>query len=515
MNLNTSTYEKLISHTHRQKFQLNKLFTLLALTAILQSCSSNEVDLKNYFNQERLISQSFEINSKRDTTLVTKAGIILKIKKGDITSNEKGKVTLIIKEALSIYEMISGGLVTQNNNQPLSSGGMVYINGLPGSNITFNRAIEVLVPTENYNRDMLIYKGEEKNDRVNWRNPVAMPENETTNKILAGELLFQNNCSNCHKISKDYTGPTLLGITERRPKQWLYEFTRNPSRKINSISSDNLYNDEPDYYSACLFKKWKPTVMTGFPNFSDSTLDAIFSYIKSESDKNPNLISKTTNCCDSCATIMENRNSQRKKTVVKEKVNLNRTVTIPSNVQESSETNRTQNVTKTFYSMEIDAAGWYNIDILLKELDGCLPSELTVYINEKNISQTNVILVIPSIKVFLEASQVKSSNEFVFNDDKNILLPHGATSYIFAFNGTGEKILFGKATFTAAKTNIINLSLSPINSKEILDNLIMLGLKESEKQLKVKSEIGKVDSLYFKDCNCDPTPQPSATSPIN
>lgn len=159
--------------------------------------------------------------------------------------------------------------------------------------------------------------------------------------------------------------------------------------------------------------------------------------------------------------------------------------------------------------------GWYNIDILLKELDGCLPSELTVYINEKNISQTNVILVIPSIKVFLEASQVKSSNEFVFNDDKNILLPHGATSYIFAFNGTGEKILFGKATFTVAKTNIINLSLSPINSKEILDNLIMLGLKESEKQLKVKSEIGKVDSLYFKDCNCDPTPQPSATSPIN
>lgn len=497
------------------KLQFNKLFTILALTVILQSCSSNEADLQNHFNQERLISQSFEINSKRDTTLITKAGIILKIKKGDITTNEKGKVTLIIKEAISIYDIMLAGLVTKNNNQPLSSGGMVYINGLQGSDITFNRAIEVLVPTENYNRDMLIYKGEEKNDRVNWRNPVAMPENETTNKILAGERLFQNNCSNCHKISKDFTGPSLLGITERRTKQWLYEFTRNPSRKINSISSDNLYNEEPDYYSACLFNKWKPLMMTGFPNFSDSDLDAIYSYIKSESDKNPNLISKTSNCCDSCATIMETRNSQIKKTIAKEKVNLNRTVTIPSNVQKSLETNQTQTVTKTFYSMEINSVGWYNIDILLKELDGCLPSELTVHINGKNISQTNVILVIPSIKVFLEASQVKSSNEFIFNDDKNILLPHGATSYIFAFNESGEKILFGQAIFTAAKTNIINLSLSPIKSKEILDNLIKLGLNEPGKQLKVKSEIGIVDSLSFKDCNCDPIPQPGATIPIN
>jgi cytochrome c2 len=85
---------------------------------------------------------------------------------------------------------------------------------------------------------------------------------------IDGERLFKNNCASCHRIDKNFTGPSLHGSLERwgGDKKAMYTFIRNPSKSI----AENAYAKK-------LFEKWNRTLMTSF-NFSDAELDAIMNY---------------------------------------------------------------------------------------------------------------------------------------------------------------------------------------------------------------------------------------------
>ena len=85
-----------------------------------------------------------------------------------------------------------------------------------------------------------------------------------------GEALFKANCANCHKPDADYTGPALKGSREREPsKDWIYQWVANPAGLIAS-----------DPYAKALFDKWKPTVMTAFPQLKKEEIDAILDYVE-------------------------------------------------------------------------------------------------------------------------------------------------------------------------------------------------------------------------------------------
>ena len=85
-----------------------------------------------------------------------------------------------------------------------------------------------------------------------------------------GEALFKANCANCHKPDADYTGPALKGSREREPsKDWIYKWVANPAGLIAS-----------DPYAKALFEKWKPTVMTAFPQLKKEEIDAIMDYVE-------------------------------------------------------------------------------------------------------------------------------------------------------------------------------------------------------------------------------------------
>ncbi len=84
---------------------------------------------------------------------------------------------------------------------------------------------------------------------------------------IDGEQLFKNNCSNCHKPGKDFTGPALKGSLARwGDKKAMYAFIRNPSKLIN----ENAYARQLD-------EKWKGVMMTSF-TLSDAEIDAIMDY---------------------------------------------------------------------------------------------------------------------------------------------------------------------------------------------------------------------------------------------
>ena len=89
------------------------------------------------------------------------------------------------------------------------------------------------------------------------------------NAVLAadGEALFKANCANCHKPDADYTGPALKGWKDREPAEgWIYKWIANPS-------------GQNDPYATALKAKWKPTIMTAFPNLKKEEVDAILKYV--------------------------------------------------------------------------------------------------------------------------------------------------------------------------------------------------------------------------------------------
>ena len=94
--------------------------------------------------------------------------------------------------------------------------------------------------------------------------------NINTANAQDGEALFKANCANCHKVDKDFTGPALKGWSDRAPDaEWIYKWVANPAAMVAS----------GDAHSKALFDKWKPTMMTGFPQLSKAEVDAIMKYV--------------------------------------------------------------------------------------------------------------------------------------------------------------------------------------------------------------------------------------------
>ncbi|HMK03797.1 MAG TPA: cytochrome c, partial [Ferruginibacter sp.] len=437
------------------------------------------------------------------TILLTKSGCIINLPKGTLES-EGNNVKLEIKEALSNTDIVMAGLTTMSGRQPLSSGGMIYINAAEGYEVEIKKQVEVLIPTKSYNPAMQVYKGEEKNNGgIDWVEPAALPEDETLIKINTGEGLFKANCASCHKIDRIFTGPSLAGITERRPKQWLYAFTRNPAKLIANgyytegpeqvtISDSSTGKIIPDFYSSCMAHKWRPATMTAFPMLTDADLEALYAYIKTESDRLPKPIASSgADCCDSCDTygkalFVASKEFKDVRLKTDEFFNLDITVPIPV-TNDTIEPQPIINTTvpevpqdmpavvtpgrakATYYTINIKAFGWYNIDILIKNDPQCSPSELFVRIQGSYEVDLNVVLIIPSIKVFVEGGKLKDGRQYGFYEtDGKIPLPQNAQCYVMAFGEYKDNIIFGKTSFTAKETQTVDIAMVVI-TKELMN----------------------------------------------
>ncbi|MBC7936534.1 MAG: c-type cytochrome [Rhizobacter sp.] len=84
-----------------------------------------------------------------------------------------------------------------------------------------------------------------------------------------GEALFKSKCASCHKVDKDFTGPALQGWSSRIPSpDWIYKWIASPAKMIAT-----------DPYAKQLADKWKPSVMTAFPELKKEEIDAILAFV--------------------------------------------------------------------------------------------------------------------------------------------------------------------------------------------------------------------------------------------
>jgi mono/diheme cytochrome c family protein len=545
------------------------LYSLLILvTASFFSCNTKQQStFSNVLNEAQLPSQLFSVNINSDTTLVTTSGAIIKIPKGSLQS-DSSNVKLEIKEALTNEDIVLAGLTTMSGQQSLSSGGMIYFNGASGYKVEIKKAIEVAIPTKNYNRDMKVFKGEkDAAGKIDWKYPVPLPADETTKKLDTGKAIFMNNCASCHKIDKDFVGPALYGITYRKSKEWLYQYTNHnfylPERKpkttvVSPVESDfnisradslkrledsHTSYEELYYYHECQKRKFGGAEMPGF-DLSEKDIQNLYTYIKNESNKKPDLKNKfKNNCCDSCVAYFKARAKledlqKEREDLVKENgtfFSLEREIPVPPPTElptapepQTPVGGSTKVIPVTnaavYYTINITAVGWYNIDILMKDYSNCVPSELMVRIQGNYKINFNVTLIIPSVKAFVEGGNLKNEKEYGFDEnDGRIPLPTGAKCFVLAFAEQGDKVLFGKAEFNAQTKQSISIEVSETNKAAFKTVITQMGLDNVDAELKdsknadqirqADKQILELEKLKPKNCNCDFKSDTAAPAP--
>jgi mono/diheme cytochrome c family protein len=530
--------------------------TAIALLSLflLFSCNTDTIHIiKGPLNEQNLLVQFFTINIDADTTLLTKNGCVIKIPKGAIASSNKN-VKLEIKEALNNTDIVLAGLSTMSGKQALSSGGMIYFNAASGYNIEIKKQIEILVPTKNYNRDMQVFKGDTANGKIDWQQPEALPADSTTAKVDAGKGLFLSNCASCHKVYEDFTGPALYGITDRLPWEWVYGLTvHNISIPKYSVCIEGegsvlySYKDSIQFkyaqehgailsegeraclYHRCLRSKYG-SEMTSFPQLTEKDVANIYAYVKSESTKRPELKEKFAhNCCDSCVDYVENKISlMTQRENLKEDNNnfftLDREIPVPPAAIEDYEPDTTAPepykkvspaiVSATYYTINIKAVGWYNIDILMKNYSNCIESELFVRLQGSYAMDININLIIPQYKVFVEGGKLSDGQQYGFDElDGKIMLPQNTQAYIIAFAEKNDNLIFAKKEFNTQTKQTIELSFTEISKQQLkaeiralkLDN-VTADVKDSKNADAIRAidkNIKNADSLKPKNCNCD------------
>jgi mono/diheme cytochrome c family protein len=510
--------------------------TLAILTAIIIACNTGNKNKSLLLKPDDIIADEYVINIDKDTTLQTKNGALLKIPKGSLATDKGNTVVLEIKEAYSMQQMILAGLTTQSDGQPLSSGGMIYINAKGGQNVTIKQAIKVAIPTDNLADSMQLFKGEtDASGNLNWKEPKPLPENKQLSSIQKGEQLFQLRCSNCHTIGKDATGPNLAHVKKRfsEPSEgnWKYydhgfylnervgSFDR--AKKDTTTLSEQLGNDyyhpDPYYLYKCnLIGQFGSIGPRLFTDSSDNGLLSIYNYIQNESDKRNLSLPTHANlldCVDSCIlysetiTRLENQKieiEEKRKNLIDqspsstEEVKV-KTGSIPEPPVDFDNLVSPSSNKGVYYQFTIETFGWYNIDVLLSGMIGNIESELQVRITGSYKEKLDIFLIIPEQKIFL---------------------PQNARAYVLALTESESSIAFNLFDFTTSKSQKIEMELKSstkeafnIALSKLSDNNLKISVKDSENadsirktdaDLKtINEELKKAENLKPKNCDCE------------
>ena len=83
-----------------------------------------------------------------------------------------------------------------------------------------------------------------------------------------GRKLYNNLCASCHKLDRKLVGPALAGVTERRENEWLKAWIKNNAALRASGDRDAI----------AIFNEYNGSVMSAFPQLSDTQIDDILYY---------------------------------------------------------------------------------------------------------------------------------------------------------------------------------------------------------------------------------------------
>jgi len=172
---------------------MKPVYTSLLCCMVMFSACNNKAT--SFLNPSNLESSFITIDADSAYTLKTGKGSVLKIAANTFATEEGQKVTIEIKEAFTMQEILLAGLSTQSNGRPLKSGGMIYFNATSdGQTIDISKPIDIAIPSEIYDPTMQLFRGAINADSsVNWVDPVPLDTTPNARMIIAGGELFRAN----------------------------------------------------------------------------------------------------------------------------------------------------------------------------------------------------------------------------------------------------------------------------------------------------------------------------------
>jgi hypothetical protein len=526
----------------------------------ISSCNnSKDKGLVSILN---LPSKEYTINVDNDTTLQTENGALLKIPKGALKPENGNSVTLEIKEAYSLSQMIKAGLFTQADGKPLSSGGMIYVNAANGQKVSFTEPIKLAIPADFLKDGMQLYKGDESNGKINWKDPTILPENKQLASIDTGQTLFQANCASCHGINVAITGPPLAHFPKRffpyslgaegLPYDWYHGVIDwRPHKKTGFLAKVDSANFKPDnlrkepealdygifeYYVCNLIHMYGAR---GIPvNLEWQKLNKIFDYIQNESDKlhlpYPAHDYLRT-CADSCYAYKKRirKLEEQKKELTEQRYTLIEENGPLVNFRGDStwpvgrpiifeEKVSPQNFEAVYYQFDVVSFGWKNVDMLLNDVPGVEESELFVKVTGEFKEKVNTFLIIPSVKTYAEGGPAdRNPEEFAYYlKNGKIPLPQNVDAYILAVSESEASPVFGLKKFTTGRQQEIEISLHAASKDEFTEAMkqfdaARLHIKVDDTKnateirktdttiRKIDEQIKDAEKLKPKSCDCD------------
>lgn len=172
---------------------MKKNILILSTALVLFSCAGNADNestdysnenrefakaefFENVFNEDNLVSQTFEINPTRDTLITGEQGTKLRIFAHTFegAGDSSAAIVIELKEAYEKSDFVLGNLTTLSDNNFLESGGMIYLNATSNGNtlsVKPDKEIGVIMPTEEVDENMNIYTGVKNDSAINWINP--------------------------------------------------------------------------------------------------------------------------------------------------------------------------------------------------------------------------------------------------------------------------------------------------------------------------------------------------------
>lgn len=532
------------------------IICLLTAVAVFLACNTGTNSVKGSFNADALETGQYVITIDRDTTIETKHGALLKIPKGALSTDKGTTVTLEIKEAYSLEQMILAGLTTQSDGDPLSSGGMIYIGAAAGQNVTFKEKIKVAVPASFLENKMQLFKGEEDNGRINWTDPSPLATNGQQKFIDTGKVLFESKCASCHGIGNELSGPDLAHFPKRIPfnektqMYWYHAFalygatvqTESDVRQVQQIQQDH-YEYYSDLYACNLSQLFggKPVRLEvayyGKSWFNE--MRDILRYVQNESDRRNLPLPRHAylyDCVDSCNKYTETVTrlntvkdslSTRTKKLIKENGPLvikkpDPTWGTGSGASSDFEQRVSPaNYDATYYQFTIESFGWYNIDALISGFENVKESELFVKITGQYKEKIKTYLIIPSVKAYGEGGPAdRNAEEFAyFTRDGKLPLPQNVTAWILAISEADESVVYGLKQFTTSTSQELEVELHASTKEEfhaamkqfdmkqlsitVADSKNSAEIKQTNASLKeVEKNLKDAENLKPKGCDC-------------
>ena len=497
---------------------------------IVLSCGQNNDYQKGLLNTSKLNSQFAGIRTDRDTELMLQSGTRLIIPKGTLESKSE-LVTLEFKEALRIEQIIAAGLNTKSNGKTLSSGGMLYINVAEGEKASIAKPIKIKIPTPKQIKGMQLYKGDETEAGINWVKPQPINIPKDT-QLEMGKALY-SLCQSCHNTVDNGTGPALYESMYKYGVGGEGEALRN---QFIRNSAKLIADGNP--YATCIYEKWGKTAMVAFPNLTDAEIDAIYYYIRTDArerlgaDTNRYLHYTVDSCMWKIEMLQEleylaHINKSRKDflavnnlpdSTIKTLSNTSISNSITDNDSKPDDNKRYINPETNpseYYNIEINTFGWFNIDILIEEINGVKQSELFVKLTGDYESKMQVMLIIPSHKVMVQGGLLDDGISFGFKETNGKLpLMQGVQAFILAIgeNPNTDQLYIGTTSFITKESQTIEVKVDVTNSTQMKLRIDEMNFQNTTIKITrdttqatpetLKKEIERLEEDIKKGCDC-------------